>query len=266
MSKLVVIVLSLCFISACKTTLPQPSEGVERGPISKLIWGESDTQTDKFSEDVLAEVSSSETPSKHKNVYDGGYNWEYFFTAYRKMSKYFSYEANATELMKLYYPGLYKKYRNDEFELASQRAAAVKKIKQETNEFDETSVHQFFTEWDFGKYDFDKGEFPLDSLSSTTSYRFKQDYFRTPDNNFPREFRLYFTNPEVIGNLNIEPEAAKVFLQKKKNSKGRINRELPAMFYFKLVRLDEGQGIFYGEILDGEVYYGKDDKRVIKSF
>ena len=154
MSKLVVIVLSLCFISACKTTLPQPSEGVERGPISKLIWGESDTQTDKFSEDVLAEVSSSETPNKHKNVYDGGYNWEYFFTAYRKMSKYFSYEANATELMKLYYPGLYKKYRNDEFELASQRAAAVKKIKQETNEFDQTIVHQFFTEWDFGKYDF----------------------------------------------------------------------------------------------------------------
>tara|TARA_Y100000782_G_C10178940_1_gene263157 strand:- start:836 stop:1636 length:801 start_codon:yes stop_codon:yes gene_type:complete len=265
-SKSVALVLSIFFVTACKTTLPSPPDGAERGPISEFIWGKSDIQSEKVSDDVLAEVSPSKINDKYQDAYDDGYNWEYFFTAYRKMSKYFSYEQSATDLMKVYYPKTYKKYRNDEFELASKKAEAVERIKQDTNNFDETRVHKLFTEWDFGKYDFDKGEFPLESLSSTTSYRFKQDHIRMPKNKFPREFKLYLTNPEVIGDLKMAPEKAKVFLQKKKNSRGRIDRELPAMFYFKFVRLDEGEGIFYGEVLGGEVYYGKDDKRVIKSF
>ncbi|MEW5682373.1 MAG: DUF4852 domain-containing protein [Pseudomonadota bacterium] len=266
MNKTVLLLFVALSMTACKLTLPQPTEGVKRGPVSEMIWGKAESQSDQVSDDVMAEVSPRVQQSRHQNVYDEGYNWAYFFTAYRKMSKYFSYDQNATDLMRIYYPDIYTKYRNDEFELASKRQAAVSKIKQTTEEFDETRVHQLFTEWDFGTYDFEKSEFPLDSLTTTTSYSFKQDSLRMPSNNFPREFRLYFTNPEVIGNLKMDPEAAKVFLQKKKNSRGTINRELPAMFYFKLVRLDEGEGIFYAEILDGEVYYGKDDKRVVKSF
>lgn len=261
-----VLLVALSATQACQSTLPQPSAGVKRGPVSEMIWGKAEAQNDLISEDVKAEIYPSAKQSKHQNVYTEGYNWGYFFTAYRKMSKYFSYEQNATDLMKIYYPDSYKRYKNDEFELASKRQDAVTKIKQTTGEFDETRVHQLFTEWDFGTYDFEKGEFPLDAITATTSYRFAQDSLRMPSNNFPREFRLYFTNPEVIGNLKMAPEAAKVFLQKKKNSRGYINRELPAMFYFKLVRLDEGEAIFYAEILDGEVYYGKDDKRVVKTF
>lgn len=267
MKKTVLMLLvALPTMQACKLTPPQPSEGVERGPISEIIWGKSESSNAQVSDDVMAEIYPSAKQSKHQNVYDEGYNWGYFFTAYRKMSKYFSYEQNANDLMRIYFPDTYKKYRNDEFELTSKRQEAVNKIRQTTEEFDETRVHQLFTEWDFGTYDFEKGEFPLESITAVTSYRFTQDMLRMPTNKFPREFRLYFTNPEVIGSLKMAPEAAKVFLQKKKNSRGSINRELPAMFYFKLVRLDEGEAIFYAEILDGEVYYGKDDKRVIKSF
>ena len=266
MKKTLMLLTTVFAVTACKTTLPELSGGLERGPISQMIWGKNETNKESFSDDVIAEVSAKSPAAKYPNAYNEGYNWGYFFTAYRKMSKYFSYEHSATDLMRIYYPDIYKKYRNDEFELASQRNDAVMKIKQRTDEFDENRVHIMYTNWDFGKYDFGNEEFPLDSLTPTARYRFKQNRVRMPSNSFPYEFSLYFTNPEIIGNLKMPPEEAKVFLQTKKRSSGSVNRKLPVIFYFKLVRLDEGKNSFYAEILDGEVYYGKKDNRVVKTF
>lgn len=154
-------------------------------------------------------------------------------------------DDNALDYAKVYKNDIYKKYSGDEFEWAD-KFAAIKKDFQKR--LDDTRLDDKFTvntDIEFGDYDFDKLGykisiskglyFPMHSASS------QNDFYSHLDSALGKDLTLSLTDFDTYNFLPMAKDEAKAFLQGRKKSSGKIDRDITILIHFMLVDVNSNE-------------------------
>lgn len=198
------------------------------------------------------------------NVYSYDFSWDNLLLADAKLTPNFDYEVYVDSYMKLYREPIWKRYKNDEFELEDKRQETIQIMKDRFDQFDldqEFFIHSFIK---FGEYNFKKEEFPLEGFSATS--HFSESRKRYISNNaFPYAYKVFFKNYDIVKNLEMDKDSAKVFLQSKKKHSGYVDRKLPVQIKFK-VEERSGVGELRAKVTEVILYESKDASSILHVF
>lgn len=179
------------------------------------------------------------------------FSWDNLMLSDAKLNPNYDYEVHVDAYMTRYRNPVWKKYKNDEFELESKRQETIEIMKKRFESFDLNQEFVINTTFEFGKYDFKQQFFPLEGVSANSFFRQSKRWY--DERVFPNTYGVFFTNTEIMGTLPMEKDAAKAFIQSKKSQSGRIDRRLPAQIKFKIVQ-KRGEAEFDASITEITVY------------
>ncbi len=185
------------------------------------------------------------------------FSWTNLMLAAVKMQPHFDYDANVDSYMQMYRPDVWNRYRNDEFELQDKREETIKIMKDRVASFSLNEEFVVHTVFKFGDYNFKKQLFPLDSLTANTCF---SESAPRHFGSFPYNYKLFFTNPSRIGDIDMVKEDAKKFIQKRKDKYGSVNRRINAKLKFRIIKLKNGRDELEAELTHVTLY--SDDKQV----
>lgn len=136
----------------------------------------------------------------------------------------------------------WSKNHDDEFAFEEKRDLYIQEMKTKILNINITKEEFFiYTSVNFGQYNFKTKTFPLTDKPIKSSY-----YSIKPKNissykvsAFPKQYNIFFNNPEVIKDVTLAKKQAKDFLQTRKDRYGNINRKLTTKITFKIKKLQE---------------------------
>ena len=190
-------------------------------------------------------------------------NWENMLFSSLKLQKNIDYEKNADCYLQQFRKTLWNKYRNDEFELEARRKESITQLKNRIAAFDLNDEFVTYTDFNIGKYNFKKQSFPVSGLTQTT-YFYQTVYAGCGD--FARQYKVFFNNTNMIGDLNMPKEKAKQFIKYRKDSRGKISRKIYAKLYFKIVSLKGSPDNLMAKLTRVTLYDNHKRQRVLKEF
>lgn len=205
---------------------------------------------------VLVTVFGATTAIAHE------LKWDSLMLAAVKMQPHFDYEANVDSYMKLYRPDEWNRYRNDEFELQDKRQETIAIMKEQVAAFSLEEEFVVYTTFEFGDYDFKNEVFPLDALGETTYFHDRKYGYGT----FPSEYKVFFSNPTKVGDINMPKSDAKDFLQSRKDRFGYVDRRLNAKIAFRITNLKNGRNELVGELTHVTIYSDDQRARVLQEY
>lgn len=189
------------------------------------------------------------------------FSYDNLLTASIKLDPAFDFEAHVDSYMKRYRNDIWKRYHEDEFELEDKRTESLSLWRSQVSSFDLGESFTLVTSFQIKDYDFEKQQFPLDSISPTTYFRESITWNYT----LPATIRVFFDNSEIIGDLSMPKDEAKKFLQGRKDRYGNINRDITAVIEFTLQRLKSKNEII-AHIKSVKLYEGDSNSRMIAGF
>lgn len=183
------------------------------------------------------------------------FKWDNLMLAAVKLQPQFDYEANVDSYMELYRNDVWNRYRNDEFELQEKRHETIQMMKEKVSSFSLGEEFVIYTKFEFGKYDFKNQLFPLDALSENVYFYDKE----WDSGSFPAKYVVYFENPSKVGNIEMNKEEARTFIQRRKSRSGHIDREVGAKLQFVIAGLKNGSNELKAKLTQVTIY--SDDER-----
>jgi len=176
------------------------------------------------------------------HVYAQPFTWGTMVTAMMKLNKSFNYKANVDAYMQMFRKDVWNRYHNDEFALDDKRKETLKIMQDQVAAFPIQEAIEIHSAQDFGKYNFEKGEFQFQPLSADQYFYVDNPRFAgivlpppnlrpfvsmpTIDNSFPLKIKLFFSNPEKISGIKMEKGFAKNFIGRRTSNYGDINRRV----------------------------------------
>lgn len=189
------------------------------------------------------------------------FTWDTLLAASVKLQTDYSYEANAESWIRVYQPDVWHYVRNDEFELEAQRLKGIERFRKQIEGFSLQQDMLLRTWVHVGKYNFDTQSFPVTDLDET--YHWTQ--YRYSVGSFPTAFRLYLSNHELLSSIPMSPADARDFLNRRKNSRGEINRRLEVTLRIRLVGLKPySKSDLLGEVQAARLFHDRNQKLVLK--
>ena len=138
---------------------------------------------------------------------------------------------------------IYNKYHNDEFEWFDQFQIIKEKCDKKIEEADLTATYTVVTTVEFGDYDFTNGGFPISieegtffPLGITSSY-YNCDYYSI----FNNKIALSLDKFHEYNFLVFEKDAARTFLQGRKDRYGNIDRTITLQITYKIAAFDSAE-------------------------
>ena len=188
--------------------------------------------------------------------------WTNLMMAATKMQPHFDYEANVDSYMQLYRSDVWKRYRNDEFELQDKRDETIKIMKERISSFPLNEEFVINTTFEFGDYDFKNQVFPLNAIDET-SYFYDREY---SNGSFPRTYKVFFSNPTKIGDIRMTKEDAKAFLNSRKSSGGHIDRTINAKLQLRITGLKNNSDELIADLTHATIYRDRDGNKVLQKY
>jgi|AntDeeMinimDraft_4_1070355.scaffolds.fasta_scaffold08230_1 hypothetical protein len=159
------------------------------------------------------------------------FNWTNLMLTSAKLQPAFDYEANVDSYMYIYRNDVWDRYRNDEFELQDKRDETQEIMKSRIASFDVGESFVINTSFNFGEYDFSNEMFPVESIGESAYFNQR----RYNSKSFPSTYRVFFDNPGMIGDLKMNKEQAKSFLNSRKSSYGSVDRSINVKMEFVII-------------------------------
>jgi len=184
------------------------------------------------------------------------FTWDNLVLAHAKNQSIFDYEQHVDSYMQIYRKSVWERYKEDEFELEDKRQETIQMMKNKISSFNLNEEFIINTSIEFQKYNFKGQYYPLEGPQKGTYYAETKNYTR---GTFLREYRVYFSNYNIVTGVSIPKKEAKEFLQSRKNSRGTVDRDLPATIKFMIKNLGNKDGELIAEITEVNVY--TDDSR-----
>ncbi len=160
--------------------------------------------------------------------------------AYIKLSPDFDMKAHSGDLLQVFAPQQWQQYQHDEFSLHDKEAANLQRVDGIVKAASPDQIYTIRTNADFGEYDFDAKKFALHPLTSDIFFSQGRPCFC---DGIPGQFRVFFDNTDVIDGLPMEADAAKHFLEKRKNG-GYVNRQIVMELTFTANAVSTAQNVF----------------------
>ena len=112
-------------------------------------------------------------------------DWKSLLIASLNLRQGLDYDANVDSYMEAFRPDVWKRYRNDEFEMVGKRKETMELMKQAIAGFSLQETFVVRTSTEFGNYEFDSKSFPIVGWSES-SYFYASSY---PHGSFPSSMR-----------------------------------------------------------------------------
>ena len=183
------------------------------------------------------------------------FSWDNLLLSDAKLNPNYDFEVFVDAYMARYRRPVWNKYKNDEFELEGKRQETIEIMKKRFEAFDLNQEFIINTTFEFGKYDFKQQFFTIDGIGANSFFRQSKNWYG--ESVFPNSYAVYFTNPEIVGNLPMEKDIAKAFIQNKKTSYGKVDRKLPTRIKFKITQ-KRGEKEFDAQITEITVFDKKE--------
>lgn len=155
------------------------------------------------------------------------FSWKNMSLHYAKIHSLFEPQEYIEDYIKEFYPKKWSQYSRDEFLFEEKKEMLTQEMLERINNYDLEKNYTIFTNVELGKYDFKNNTFPIEEGLSSNSY-----FYVRPENvdgykltSFPREYKLFFANPEDI-RFEMGKEKAKKFVQDRKKSNGYVDRKV----------------------------------------
>ncbi len=132
------------------------------------------------------------------------------------------------ELMEVFRPTVWKKYKNDEFELEEKRQESRELFEKRLASYDQRSTYKINTVWSLGQYDFGKEAFPIEGLTPSSYYSTGAHRFYK----FPLTYKVFFSNTALVGDCPMAKDAASAFTKRRKSGDGSVNRKVNVSLRF----------------------------------
>ncbi|WP_203299398.1 DUF4852 domain-containing protein [Marinobacter sediminum] len=197
-----------------------------------------------------------------QGVFGHEFNWTNLMLASAKLQPAFDYEANVDSYMYIYRNDVWDRYRNDEFELQDKRDETQEIMKSRIDSFDIGEAFVINTSFDFGEYDFSNGIFPVESIGESAYF----SESRYNSKSFPSTYRVFFDNPEMIGDLKMNKELAKSFLNSRKSSYGSVDRSINAKMEFVIIETKTNPRDLVAQLTKVTFYKDRNRTGVLETF
>lgn len=187
------------------------------------------------------------------------FNWSNAYLSYLKEKPRFSYKKNKKKLTKLFYPHVYDKYENNEFQLNGKEKKSVSKVKSKVDSLKTPLFFKINTSSKFGKYNFKKHEFPFQPFSKTS-------YFHASGYCNPickQQVDLLISNASLIQKISMSKANAKKLVDSRTGPDGNINRQVHLKLRFKITgakskrQSPTNDPSLIGKIVKATAYAGK---------
>ncbi len=159
---------------------------------------------------------------------------------------YAFFKGTGTDLTDEYLPyakvienSIYTKYHNDPFEWEEQFAKIKGNFNKKVQDVDFNQEYRMSTTVEFGDYDFENQGYKV-SIEKETFFPMSSVYYVTggenpgSDSYFRNDFGLKIQDLDKYNFIAMDKNAAKTFLQGRKNRYGDINKQLVISFKYKL--------------------------------
>lgn len=188
------------------------------------------------------------------------FSWTNLMLASVKLNPNFDYQTYVDSYMEEYRNPVYKRYRNDEFNMRSKREETIEIMKERVRNFDLDEEFIINTSVEMGKYNFEDELFPVQGIGANSYF-----YERNHAGEFPYRYKVKFSNFDLIGDIEMEPNEAEAFIDQRKNNYGSINRELPIQLKFKIVDR-ESDDTLIAKLVDATVYQDRNYSKELVVF
>ncbi|MGP0838107.1 DUF4852 domain-containing protein [Serratia sp. CY85251] len=177
------------------------------------------------------------------------FSYDNVLIAYLKLNDNVKPQDVVDGYMRIYRPTVWQKSHGDEFELEDKRKETTDIIKKKISDMDLAKSFTLRTMLQFGSYDFTKKAYDFAPFTGNVYYHVDKCCYDGITSNI----NVFFDNGDVVNGLVMPEEQAKIFLAKRKNKYGVINRNVFSVIDFTMKESTEESKII-GHIDSVSVY------------
>lgn len=189
-------------------------------------------------------------------------DWNSLLLASLKLRSGLDYDANVDAYMEVFRPDVWKRYRNDEFEMVTKRRETIELMKQAIASF---SIEEDFvvrTSTRIGSYEFESKSFPLEGWSGST-YFYASHY---PHRSFPSSIEVYMSNPNILKGFPMGEAQAKDFVRGRIDRQGDTDRTVYVKLHLRVTKVKAETKALLAEISKYSIYADQGYTKLLHSF
>ncbi len=186
-------------------------------------------------------------------------SWERLFNTYMNLKPSFEFQDAVDDYMRVYRSNVWNKYSKNEFEIGNKRQDTISLMKRKANAVDKSTLYVINTYFDYGKYDFNNNKFYLNGLEGQY-YSYKHNRGYSYYKSLPREFKIYFSNPNMLGDMEMDRETAQTFVESQKR------RRVYAKLFFTINNLEPDSTDFIANLSSINVYSDKNKTNLLYKY
>lgn len=191
------------------------------------------------------------------------FNYHNLLLTHAKLSTAYDYEAKTDSYMMVFRADVWNRYKNDEFELEDKRNETTKIFRQRAEAMNLGEPFVINAGTKFADYDFDNGLFPIEGPGPNSYYY--ESLRSIKGRALPGRIKMFFTNPELVGDLEMPKDDARAFLQSRKAYNGYVNRKMTMTL--KAVPVSaEGDDVIKAKLVEVKLIDQEQSDKVLATF
>lgn len=176
--------------------------------------------------------------------------WNNLLLASLKLRPGLDYDANVDSYLEVFRPDVWKRYRNDEFEMASKRRETIELMKQAITSFRLEEDFVVRTTTRIGSYDFKLNKFPLEGWTEST-YFYATNY---SNGSFPSSIKVFMDNTDILREIPMDETRARDFVRGRIDRRGNSDRTIYVTLNLRIIRAKSDTDSLLSEITKVSVY------------
>lgn len=188
--------------------------------------------------------------------------WNNLLLASLKLRPGLDYDANVDAYMEVFRSDVWKRYRNDEFEMASKRRETIELMKAAIASFrlDEDFIVRTTTR--IGSYDFKSKKFPLEGWTESTHF-YASGY---PHGSFPSSIKVFMNDTNILKELPMDEAQARDFVRGRIDRNGHSDRQIYVTLSLRIIRAKSDADSLISEISKVSIYADSGYTKLLYSF
>lgn len=188
--------------------------------------------------------------------------WNNLLLASLKLRPGLDYDANVDSYMEVFRPDVWKRYRNDEFEMATKRRETIELMKKAIESFRLEEDFVVRTTTRIGSYDFKSKKFPLEGWTES-SYYYASNY---PHGSFPNSIKVFMDNANIIKELPMDETQARDFVRGRIDRNGHSDRQIYVTLNLRITKAKSDTDSLLSDITKFSIYADSGYTKLLYSF
>lgn len=190
------------------------------------------------------------------------FTYSHLLHARMKLDSDFNCNVCSIPYMQHFRPSVFQNTRNDEFEFQRSRRETVELMKKAVAAVNLDEEIVLRTTVHIGNYDFDKAQFFVNDVSTTTYW---STHSQKSVSGLPYRIDVFLNNALSVRSIPMTEDEAQSFIDRRKDRYGNVDRRLYATFKIKLAGFRENKTEFLAEVQSVEYFSDSHRTKLVHS-